>query len=60
MENVDCETRTDEDCHGDGLYDYCLDLCGASGRVFGNSMCGHHLIATGKEIFFLALEQPGR
>lgn len=44
MGNADSKTRTDEDCYGDGLYNYCLGLCGAAGWVFGSSMQGHWLI----------------
>ena len=57
---IDCEIRPDEDCYGDGLYDYCLGLCGASGWVLGNSMQGHYLIGTNRNIFRYGTKQPGR
>lgn len=41
---IDSATRPDEDCYGDGLYNYCLGLQGASGWVFGNSLHEHDLI----------------
>lgn len=61
MGNADSKTRTDEDCYGDGLYNYCLGLCGAAGWVFRSSMQGHWLIwLVTKKKHFLVQIQPGR